>query len=537
MEYSCSVSFPENKSDISILVVDRDMSDFDYFGMEEYPYDEWQDYQEMLDNNGFTYTYYKVWVPWDDGPDLATMQNYNLIIWFSGEIEGEDALTLNDESNLSAFLNNGGNLFFSSHLYLNKYGDGGPFTFSSGSFAYDYLGMRNADLEAWDIYSQGNMNGVTGSFADGYSCSLYCSFNFYSLMPAMITNHAGIDLFYITDPWPQGICGTQYDEGSFKTVYTGISYSQFTNSTVRDNIFADMIDYFVGGSWLTIVSNESGVIEGNTKASVDVGLLFDATNLTVGTYIADITINSNDPDSPLTVPVTLNVSDSPGVDLKVWLEGPFNGMVMDTKTTGLPEFPLSQPFTAAPWNYSGTESVIAVPPNVVDWVLVDFRDAADASSANSSTRLSRQAAFLLSDGSIRGLDGVSYLQLNGTITQNLFAVISHRNHLDIISANPVTVAGGNYFYDFTTGADKVLGGLSGYKEISTGIFGMAAGNGVADLYINATDKDSCWDMEAGEQGYFQGDFNLDGNVDNKDKDDFWVENEGKECQVPQSLDY
>jgi hypothetical protein len=169
---------------------------------------------------------------------------------------------------------------------------------------------------------------------------------------------------------------------------------------------------------------------------------------------------------------------------------------------------------------------------VVDWILVEFRDAADATSANSSTRISRQAAFLLSDGSIRGLDGVSYLQLNGSVTQNLFVVISHRNHLEILSANAVTISGGNYFYDFSTGADKVYGGLTGYNELSAGIFGMAAGNGVPDLLIDINDK-TTWATEAGEWGYYQGDFNLDGNIDNKDKNDYWTGNEGKECQMPQ----
>jgi hypothetical protein len=532
MNYSCSVSYPENKSDVSILVVDRDMSDFDYFGDEEYPYDEWGAYQEMLENNGFTYTYYKVWVPWDNGPPLATLQNYDLVIWFTGEINGEDVLTPDDENNLGTYLSNGGNLFLASWSYLNYYGDGDPVSFDPGTFAYDYLGMRNADLEALEVDWTSNMTGVAGSFAEGYSIDIEEVFYEAMATPAKITNHTGDDLFNVITPEPGGIAATQLDAGNHKVVYSGVSFSMFENATVRDNVFADMMDYFGGGGWLHITSNGSGVIEGNSKASVDVGLLFDATNLAVGTYTADIVINSNDPDSPLTIPVTLNVSDAPGVDIKVFLEGPFNGTAMNKKLSGLSAFPLSQPYSVSPWNYSGTETVTIVPPNVVDWILVEFRDAADATSANSSTRISRQAAFLLSDGSIRGLDGVSYLQLNGSVTQNLFVVISHRNHLEILSANAVTISGGNYFYDFSTGADKVYGGLTGYNELSAGIFGMAAGNGVPDLLIDINDK-TTWATEAGEWGYYQGDFNLDGNIDNKDKNDYWTGNEGKECQMPQ----
>ena len=535
LEYSCDVSFPQSKSSLTILVVDKDLSEFDYFGTggEEYPFDEWWAYQSMLDNNGLNYTYYKVSYPWYDGPDLTTMQNYDLIIWFTGEIDGYDALTENDESNLGAYLDSGGSLFFASYSYLNSYGGGGPTTFDPGTFAYDYLGIQNADLETWDIDFLGNMTGVAGSFAEGYSCDFHNMFTFNYLNPAMITNNTGDNLFNITDPFPQGICGIQLEAGNYKVVYTEISFSLFSDYTVRDNLFNDMISFFDSGSWLTITSNGSGILTGETKSTVNVGLKFDASGLTNGTYTADIIVTSNDPSSPTTVPVTLNVSDSPGAVLKVYLEGAFNGVSMDEKLCTLPEFPLTQPYSGNPWNYPGTESVSSIPANVVDWILVEFRDAADAGTATASTRISRQAAFLLSDGSVVGIDGYSYLQIGGTVSQNLFALIYHRNHLTIMSANPVTVVNGNYFYDFTTGSEKVYQGVAGYKEIAAGIWGMVAGNGVCDNEINNTDKTNCWMIEAGLSGYYYGDFDLNGNVDNKDKDEHWVDNIGKICSLPQ----
>jgi subtilisin family serine protease/subtilisin-like proprotein convertase family protein len=50
-------------------------------------------------------------------------------------------------------------------------------------------------------------------------------------------------------------------------------------------------------------------------AVFEVTLDFDATDLEVGTYTGDLTITSNDPDeSPLVVPITLNVSDVPAPD-------------------------------------------------------------------------------------------------------------------------------------------------------------------------------------------------------------------------------
>jgi len=209
---------------------------------------------------------------------------------------------------------------------------------------------------------------------------------------------------------------------------------------------------------------------------------------------------------------------------------------MNTDLTGHPlpveGFPLSQPYTLSPWNYAGTESVTNLPPKIVDWVLVEFRDAADAVSATEATIVETQVGFLNSKGNIVGLDGYSNLQLSATISQNLYVVICHRNHIDIMSANALTQNGSLYSYDFTTSETKVYGGPFGHKEIAPGIWGMISGNGIADLNINDSDINNSWFIQAGLSEYLSGDFNLDCQVDNKDKDEFWLPNNGKGCQVP-----
>ena len=35
--------------------------------------------------------------------------------------------------------------------------------------------------------------------------------------------------------------------------------------------------------------------------------------------------------------------------------------------------PTTQPYSGAPWSYSGTESVGSIPALVVDWILVELR--------------------------------------------------------------------------------------------------------------------------------------------------------------------
>jgi len=219
--------------------------------------------------------------------------------------------------------------------------------------------------------------------------------------------------------------------------------------------------------------------------------------------------------------------------IKVYLEGPFNDTEMNTDLNNSDLLPLEQPYNVEPWNYSGTESVASIPnTNIVDWVLIELRDTTVASLASGETMISQQAAFLLNDGSVVGLDGVSYLQFNSSVTEQLFVVIYHRNHLDILSADPLIVSGGTYNYDFTTDVSTVYGGINAHKEIGTGIWGAISGNGFVDDDINTLDKTNCWLIEAGLGGYLFGDFNMDCTVDNKDKNDHWQPNEGKVSQVP-----
>jgi len=228
------------------------------------------------------------------------------------------------------------------------------------------------------------------------------------------------------------------------------------------------------------------------------------------------------------------IGSSLSLDLKIFLEGPFNGTNMNTDLNAGGYLPLTQPYNTSPWNYSGTESVVSIPNgNITDWILVEIRDAPDAASATSATMIARQAAFVLNNSSIVGIDGVSILQFNVSINHNLFVVVWHRNHLGILSAYSLVESGGIYSYDFTTGAGQVYGGALGHKEIGTGIWGMTAADGYADGQVDNPDKNDVWLLNSGSTGYLQGDFNMDGIVDETDKINFWVPDAGKGSQVPE----
>ena len=248
-------------------------------------------------------------------------------------------------------------------------------------------------------------------------------------------------------------------------------------------------------------------------------------------------------------PGTLGTGQFTGVagfslNLKVFLEGPYNAtsnlMATDLLSSSL--LPLNQPFNPTlpyygnntpKWLYSGTQTVTSFPTGTVDYLLIELRDAASPATASSATRIAQVPALLKSDGTIVGLDGTSIPSFTGIVNNFLYIIIWSRNHVGIMSSADITPAG-TVVYDFTTGFDKVYLGEPGYKMLETGVYGMASGDINADGTVNTTDKTpSGWKLDAGKKGYLGADLNMNTQVSNKDKNDFWVPNNGiKTTQVP-----
>lgn len=273
-------------------------------------------------------------------------------------------------------------------------------------------------------------------------------------------------------------------------------------------------------------SQEVIASSGDCYKSNDLTISYTFGEVTTNNYLKDALFVSTGFQQP-----TINIMLT-GIDFELFtfLEGPFKSNDMSADLNSGNYLPLNQPYNLPPWNYGGTESVQSIPnSDIVDWVLIELRDAPAVSVAN--TVLKRKAAFLLKNGSIVDINGEDLIQFDGSVCYNLFVVVWHRNHLAIMSANPLVEHNGVFDYNFTSNPTMAFGGSSAQKELSPGLWGMIASDGNSDGQIDNKDKDDIWLTENGSTGYFAGDYNMDGNVDLLDKIDIWTDNVGRGSRV------
>lgn len=126
----------------------------------------------------------------------------------------------------------------------------------------------------------------------------------------------------------------------------------------------------------------------------------------------------------------------PGVKLSVraFLEGSYDNSNMSNNL--MANLPLINPYQTSLWNHLSSESIesniILDNDNIVDWVLVELRTTSEASSL-----ISQRAALINREGITVDLDGsspVSFPEVNPGL---YYIILHHRNHLSIMSSNPV----------------------------------------------------------------------------------------------------
>ena len=193
-------------------------------------------------------------------------------------------------------------------------------------------------------------------------------------------------------------------------------------------------------------------------------------------------------------------------------------------------------------SFNDTDRAVDSAVGLVDWVEVQIRVVANTVTEPPATRpdddagdVYIKAAWLLSDGSVVDVDsdiatinsdsdtegeltiptGDEGLEFDAA-TQNLYVLITHRNHLPIMSASDVTANTDSvYEYDFTTGTDQAVGGVSALKEAG-GVLSMIVADTGRDGNVGGADISSDIRPNIGNATYHVGDVTLDANVGGSD---------------------
>lgn len=224
--------------------------------------------------------------------------------------------------------------------------------------------------------------------------------------------------------------------------------------------------------------------------------------------------------------------ESPNIaelELSVFFEGTYDAATGEMNTDLEAYIPDQQPYNIAPYFYEGNETIIPFLAGIVDWVLVEIREGTPSLTEQNTTVLKRKAGLLMATGEIIDAETGFLIEVEDLVIGTPYHIcIRHRNHLDILSANPVALdSSGNKIltYDFTNSAESVFG-LEQVKDLGNNAFGMFAADFVAEGIIQTTDYDEWFFNPAVVGVYAATDANLDGIVQTTDFD-LWFANKAK----------
>jgi len=358
-------------------------------------------------------------------------------------------------------------------IVANTTDTGADINWSADESDYYFVQYREMGADTWFSLTTSD---TTYAFSGLNSCATY---------EVQIANHCGWTL------------------SAYGNIHT------FTTSETTDNLFTSTTIYECEGVFdlNTLLIGETGGMWNGGFYATPMGE-FDATGLPSGDYTVTYTVDNGTCISTQTDFVSYTPCP-PHLEVRLLLEGAYAGSgLMTSHLSSEMLLPHSQPFNAMPWNYEGTETVQNFPDALVDWVLVELRDA-----NNLSTIVASQAALLTTSGNVvdvMGNTGLSFPTISNNT--NCYVVVRHRNHLDVIGTSSVLMANNNSSsYDFTSAASQAEG-TDQLVALSGGVYALRAGDFDANGALTVIDFNLYTTQIADLNIYETGDANLDGSV-------------------------
>jgi len=189
-------------------------------------------YTDPLDYWGYSYDYWNTST--SGAPSAATLSNYDIVIWFTGD-DYQYTLTATERDALSTYLDGGGSLFISGQdIGYDVY-------YEDPTWYQNYL---KAIYEADDT-NAANVTGAPGTAFDGDTYVLNGADSAQnSNYPSNITNTSGsYMLFYYNSS--RNLGAAVYYDGAYKLVYFAFPFEAMGNTSERRRIMYRLIENYL----------------------------------------------------------------------------------------------------------------------------------------------------------------------------------------------------------------------------------------------------------------------------------------------------
>jgi len=199
------------------------------------------------------------------------------------------------------------------------------------------------------------------------------------------------------------------------------------------------------------------------------------------------------------------------------VNGEENLMRDDLRTSGM--VPNTSPYTdglVIPSSILSTTGANAI----VDWVWLEFRDA-----ANKSNVVASRSALLQRDGDIVEIDGNQDLNLD-LVAGNYYLAIKHRNHLGVVSASTYSLTANTTTVNLSIDTASVTGGTNAVVLLNNGRYAMISGDYDENGQIQNSDINQVIQLLGGS-GYNKADMDMNGQIQNTDINNLMNSNLGK----------
>ncbi len=222
-------------------------------------------------------------------------------------------------------------------------------------------------------------------------------------------------------------------------------------------------------------------------------------------------------------PISIQGNTGIQVNIKAFLEGPYNNGLMNDGLRSGNLIPMTEPYTSLP-NFThvngGNEMVAAnvltaIGNNaIVDWVFIELRNG----TTNTMVEHTR-AALLQRDGDIVDTDGSSPITFPMATASNYFVAIRHRNHLGIMTNAAVSLTNTPATVDFTVGGTTVFG-TDARADLGNNVWGLFAADVDASGTVDAADRSDTWNAR-NQNGYLLMDADMSGTTAASDRSITW----------------